>query len=151
MIARALTIGGSDPSGGGGLESAMVATGFAYDAGVRERQAQVVARLAGRVRDIRRMGAAALDLAWVACGRVDGFWECRLQPWDVAAGSLVVRRAGGRVSDFTGNEPGVDAMEVRLPTRMAMNTMPIIPSATKIPTHKSMVERSIPKLPRRET
>ena len=62
-------------------------------------------------RDVRRIGAAALDLAWVACGRVDGFWEWRLKPWDVAAGNLLVRCAGGRVSDFTGRDPGVDAAQ----------------------------------------
>ncbi len=53
----------------------MVATGLAYDAGVRERQAQVLARLAGRVRDIRRLGSAALDLAWTAAGRYDAYFE----------------------------------------------------------------------------
>jgi len=53
-------------------------------------------------RDVRRVGAAALDLAWVACGRIDGFWEWNLHAWDIAAGALIVRRAGGRTSDFTG-------------------------------------------------
>ena len=48
------------------------------------------------------MGAASLDLAWTACGRFDGFWEMRLHPWDIAAGILLVREAGGKVSDFAG-------------------------------------------------
>jgi len=53
---------------------------------------------------LRRMGAAALDLAYTACGRFDGFWEMRLHPWDIAAGSLLVTEAGGCVTDFTGND-----------------------------------------------
>lgn len=76
------------------LERAMVATGFGYDASVRERQAAVVARVLPSVRDIRRVGAAALDLAWCACGRFDAYYERGVQPWDVAAGSLIASRAG---------------------------------------------------------
>jgi myo-inositol-1(or 4)-monophosphatase len=62
-------------------------------------------------RDVRRVGAAALDLAWVACGRMDAFWEWHLKPWDIAAGTLLVRCAGGRVTDFSGRDPGVDATQ----------------------------------------
>jgi myo-inositol-1(or 4)-monophosphatase len=76
------------------LEKAMVATGFGYDARVRERQAAVVARVLPRVRDIRRGGAAALDLAWCACGRYDAYYERGIQHWDVAAGALIAERAG---------------------------------------------------------
>lgn len=76
------------------LGRAMVATGFGYDAAVRARQAMVVAQLLPRVRDIRRVGAAALDLAWCACGRFDAYYERGVQPWDVAAGSLIAARAG---------------------------------------------------------
>jgi len=54
--------------------------------------------------DVRRSGSAALDLAWTAAGRVDGFWEFKLSPWDVAAGWLLVTEAGGRVSDFSGTQ-----------------------------------------------
>jgi myo-inositol-1(or 4)-monophosphatase len=57
---------------------------------------------------VRRPGAAALDLAWVACGRYDGFWEIGLAPWDMAAGALLVREAGGLVGDFEGNEGFLD-------------------------------------------
>lgn len=92
----AATLNG-DPIQGSGrpdLARAMVATGFGYDAGVRERQAAVVARVLPRVRDIRRVGAAALDLAWCACGRFDAYYERGVQPWDVAAGSLIASRAG---------------------------------------------------------
>lgn len=76
------------------LSHALVATGFGYDARVRERQAAVVSRLLPRVRDIRRVGAAALDLAWAACGRFDAYYERGVQPWDVAAGKLIAARAG---------------------------------------------------------
>lgn len=76
------------------LARAMVATGFGYDAAVRERQAAVVSRVLPRARDIRRVGAAALDLAWCACGRFDAYYERGVQPWDVAAGSLIALRAG---------------------------------------------------------
>lgn len=94
------------------LGSSLLATGFPYD---RREHAEFYlsfwrAFMVG-ARDVRRIGAAALDLAWVACGRVDGFWEWRLKPWDVAAGNLLVRCAGGRVSDFRGDAAGVDAAQ----------------------------------------
>ena len=57
-----------------------------------------------KVEDIRRYGAACLDLAWVAAGRMDGYFEIGLKPWDVAAGALLVREAGGVVMDFEGND-----------------------------------------------
>jgi myo-inositol-1(or 4)-monophosphatase len=82
------------------LELAMVATGFAYDPEVRRRQAEVVGRLLPRVRDIRRVGAAALDLAWCACGRFDAFYERGLKPWDVAAGALIASRCGLEVREL---------------------------------------------------
>lgn len=85
------------------LINALVATGFPYD--IEHTLPKVMNQL-GRVlpavRDIRRAGAAALDLAYVACGRLDGFYEINLQPWDTAAGWLLVTEAGGRLSDFTG-------------------------------------------------
>jgi myo-inositol-1(or 4)-monophosphatase len=76
------------------LATALVATGFAYDAEVRLRQAAVLARVLPRVGDIRRAGAAALDLAWSACGRFDAFYERGIKPWDWAAGGLIATRAG---------------------------------------------------------
>src|SRR5947207_9783282 len=76
------------------LSTAMVATGFAYDAEVRARQAAVLTRVLPRVRDIRRVGAAALDLAWCACGRFDAYYERGVHSWDVAAGALIASRAG---------------------------------------------------------
>jgi myo-inositol-1(or 4)-monophosphatase len=82
------------------LASAMVATGLAYDAGVREAQAQVLARLAPRVRDIRRFGSAALDLAWTAAGRFDAYYERSVKQWDIAAGALVCERAGLEIHEL---------------------------------------------------
>ncbi|MGI8428489.1 MAG: inositol monophosphatase family protein [Solirubrobacteraceae bacterium] len=76
------------------LSKAMVATGFSYDAGARARQAAVLARVLPQVRDIRRFGAAALDLAWCACGRYDAYYERGLRRWDLAAGALIATRAG---------------------------------------------------------
>ncbi len=76
------------------LSLAMVATGFGYDSAMRARQAVVVSRVLPRARDIRRVGAAALDLAWCACGRYDAYYERGLHPWDLAAGSLIAERMG---------------------------------------------------------
>lgn len=94
---------GSEPLRGSGrreLASAMVSTGFAYDAAVRGAQAAVVARLLPRVRDIRRFGSAALDLCWTAAGRYDAYYERGLNRWDLAAGGLVCRRAGLRLREL---------------------------------------------------
>jgi myo-inositol-1(or 4)-monophosphatase len=82
------------------LNTSLVGTGFGYVARQRARQAEVAARLIPQVRDIRRGGSAALDLAWVAAGRLDGFYEHGLNPWDRAAGELLVREAGGTVADL---------------------------------------------------
>ncbi len=79
------------------LSQALVATGFSYAAAMRERQGASVATVLGRVRDIRRAGAAALDLCHVAAVRVDAFWELDLSPWDYAAGSVIAREAGADV------------------------------------------------------
>ena len=90
------TLGGTpvEATGRAELATAMVATGFSYDAAVRAEQADVVQRLLPRVRDVRRLGSAALDLAWTACGRFDAYYERALQPWDRAAGALLCERAG---------------------------------------------------------
>jgi myo-inositol-1(or 4)-monophosphatase len=97
-------IAGSDRSD---LATAMVATGFAYDSAVRARQAEVVSRVLPRVRDIRRFGSAALDLAWAACGRWDAYYERGPHAWDVAAGALIAVRAGLEVRDLpaAGDDP----------------------------------------------
>ncbi|HEX3517493.1 MAG TPA: inositol monophosphatase family protein [Solirubrobacteraceae bacterium] len=92
-------------SGGGGvsLSQAMVATGLAYDAEVRGAQAEVLARVIPRVRDIRRFGSAALDLAWTAAGRYDAYFERSVKQWDIAAGALVCERAGLQVLELAPN------------------------------------------------
>jgi myo-inositol-1(or 4)-monophosphatase len=82
------------------LATAMVATGLAYDARVRAAQAQVLARLIPRVRDIRRFGSAALDLAWTAAGRYDAYFERTVKPWDIAAGTLICECAGLQVLEL---------------------------------------------------
>lgn len=76
------------------LATALIATGFGYTAERRRLQAAVAARVLPEVRDLRRAGAAALDLAWCAAGRLDGYWERGVQPWDIAAGELICREAG---------------------------------------------------------
>jgi myo-inositol-1(or 4)-monophosphatase len=87
------------------LDLALVGTGFAYDAARRRRQAAVLVPVLPAVRDIRRAGAAAIDLCWVACGRLDGYYERGLQPWDLAAGALVATEAGARTGDLAGGPP----------------------------------------------
>jgi myo-inositol-1(or 4)-monophosphatase len=91
------------PSAREELCTALVATGFGYDAAVRAAQAEVVAAVLPRVRDIRRMGSAALDLAWTAAGRYDAFYERGVQVWDTAAGTLLCRRAGLDVRPLPAN------------------------------------------------
>ena len=89
------------------LNGAMLATGFPPRE--RERapaQLECVRELLRSIEDIRRTGSAALDLAYVACGRSDGYFETGVKPWDIAAGVLLVREAGGRVSDFKGAATG---------------------------------------------
>lgn len=87
------------------LSTALVATGFGYEAERRVRQAEALSRVIGQVRDIRRLGAASADLCYVACGRVDAYFEVGLGPWDMAAGELVAREAGAITSDFRGGPP----------------------------------------------
>ena len=96
--------GASGRCEGADLATAMVATGLAYDAEVRAAQAKVLARLAPRVRDIRRFGSAALDLTWTAAGRYDAYFERTVKQWDIAAGALVCERAGLRVIELPVHE-----------------------------------------------
>jgi myo-inositol-1(or 4)-monophosphatase len=86
------------------LAEALLATGFSYDARVRAAQARVLARVAGRVRDVRRFGSAALDLVWTAAGRYDGYFERTVKQWDIAAGALVCERAGLAVLELPVHE-----------------------------------------------
>ena len=91
------------------LARSLIATGFGYDPARRAAQARVVEHVLPRVRDIRRAGAAAVDMAWVAAGRLDGYWERGLKPWDWAAGRLLVTEAGGAVVELPGEPVGLVA------------------------------------------
>ena len=90
------------------LADALIATGVPYKGhGHLDRFQKLLGAVAPEVAGIRRFGSAALDLAWVAAGRFDAFWEEDLQFWDIAAGLILVREAGGFVTDFRGAEPGL--------------------------------------------
>jgi len=86
------------------LGYSLLATGFPYD--IRQTGDNIAhfGNFVVRAQAIRRCGSAALDLCYVACGRFDGFWEMKLNPWDVCAGALIVKEAGGRATDFSGQE-----------------------------------------------
>jgi myo-inositol-1(or 4)-monophosphatase len=91
------------------LARALVGTGFGYDSDQRRRQAQALVRILPDVRDIRRVGSAALDLCWVASGRLDAFFEEGLNPWDHAAGAIIAREAGAIVG---GSDGGPESSEL---------------------------------------
>jgi myo-inositol-1(or 4)-monophosphatase len=97
------------------LASALIGTGFSYSARRRGLQAAVLPRLLPLVRDIRRYGVAALDLCWVACGRLDGYFEAGGQPWDVAAGLLIAAEAGAAVSGLDGGPVAPESVMVAAP------------------------------------
>ena len=108
------------------LGRSLVATGFPYDVRVNpDNNAIHFNSFLTRAQAIRRCGSAALDLCYVACGRFDGFWELRLHPWDMAAGGLIVREAGGRLSDFSGRE-----LNIYRPEALATNGL----------IHESMIQ-----------
>jgi myo-inositol-1(or 4)-monophosphatase len=87
------------------LGAALVGTGFGYEAEIRRAQAEIVARVLPQVRDIRRAGSAALDLAWTAAGRLDAFYEFGVKPWDIAAGTLLCSGAGLEVRELQARAP----------------------------------------------
>ncbi|MBK8628892.1 MAG: inositol monophosphatase [Sphingomonadales bacterium] len=94
------------------LDDALIATGIPFMGhGNFAQWNRIFGAVAPEVAGIRRFGAASLDLAWVAAGRYDGYWEADLQPWDVAAGMLLVREAGGFVTDFRGGDKCIDRNE----------------------------------------
>lgn len=115
------------------LDTGLFATGFAYDYRVSKRHNfDAFAAMTRASQGVRRLGAAALDLAYVAAGRFDGFWEMGLKPWDTAAGMLMVREAGGRLTDLSG-----DPYQCRTPDVVASNGL----------LHEAMLEvlaRTIP-------
>jgi myo-inositol-1(or 4)-monophosphatase len=95
------------------LDGSLLTTGFPYNIReTRDTNLTEYAAFAVRCRGVRRLGSAVLDLAWVAAGRLDGFWELRLGPWDVAAASLFVEEAGGRITNLVGGPVEVDAPAV---------------------------------------
>lgn len=94
------------------LPDALIATGIPFlGHGDFAQWSRIFGAVAPEVAGIRRFGSAALDLAWVAAGRFDGFWESALQPWDVAAGMLLVKEAGGFVTDFRGGDRAMERSE----------------------------------------
>ncbi len=120
------------------LDKALLATGFPYD---RRDHADFYLRyfkaFMTRCQGIRRGGSAALDLCYVACGRLDGFWELKLRPWDIAAGMLIVAEAGGRASDFSGNTFSIGGNETLASNRLIHQEMTRIASAV---THGTDVD-----------
>lgn len=95
------------------LQESLLVTGFPYN--LKEILPSLMDRFArclSRCQGVRRLGSAAIDLCWVACGRFDGFWEQNLHPWDTAAGLMIVKEAGGMVTDFTDVPFHVDMKEI---------------------------------------
>jgi myo-inositol-1(or 4)-monophosphatase len=129
------------------LDMALMATGFPYDR--RERRRFYLAFWEAfmlRTHGVRRTGSAALDLAWVACGRVDGFWEFGLKPWDVAAGSLMVEEAGGHVSNMDGSTLNIGAAQIiasngRLHQQMVETIAAVRPQAERRHTEMQREEQ----------
>jgi len=113
------------------LNDALLVTGFAYD--IRESAENNLnhfAHFSLRAQGVRRMGAAALDLCYVACGRFDGFWELKLHPWDMAAGTLIVREAGGRVTDFKGGAFSIYGQQIVASNGLIHDEMVAVLAAT---------------------
>ena len=102
-------------SGATDLSQALVATGFGYDARRRTAQALVLQQVLPRVRDLRRLGAGALDLCGVAAGRVDAYYEQGLEPWDMSAGLLIATEAGALVGGLSGRPPSHDLVIAAAP------------------------------------
>jgi myo-inositol-1(or 4)-monophosphatase len=106
------------------LSDALVCTGFSYHVDQREAHAQRVATMVGQIRDIRRFGAAAIDLCFVACGRLDAYFEEHLNSWDLVAGQVIATEAGAVVTNFSGDtvtpqevlatQPGVQKALIQL-------------------------------------
>jgi myo-inositol-1(or 4)-monophosphatase len=86
------------------LIQSLLTSGFPYDVQETGRNVDTYLAVMNLTQAVRISGAAAIDMAWVACGRIDGYWEPEIKPWDVAAGALIVRQAGGRVSDYTNED-----------------------------------------------
>lgn len=95
------------------IDKSLLVTGFPYNTGNNpNKPVEVFAAFVNKDIPIRRLGSAALDICWTACGRFDGFWEYNLNPWDVAAGCLILNEAGGKVTDFDGKEYSIYGKEI---------------------------------------
>lgn len=92
------------------LASALVATGFGYDAAHRATQGRILTSVLGEIRDVRRFGSAALDLSWLAAGRWDAYFEAVDKPWDWMAGAMIVRESGGRVTELKPADPAFPSL-----------------------------------------
>lgn len=99
-------------SGTDELIRALIVTGFPYDRDEIPAAVDVFGRFATLTRSIRRLGSAALDLCYVAAGRLDGYYECGVWAWDIAAGSLILEEAGGRITDYRGERPALESREI---------------------------------------
>ena len=136
------------------LNTSLLATGFPYDRVARRRfYLTFWEALMTQVHGVRRTGSAALDLAWVACGRMDGFWEFGLKPWDVAAGALLVREAGGRVTNMDGTALSLSAGQIvatngRLHRQLLAVIAANFAEAQRREAETRVVAPEIPELPR---
>jgi myo-inositol-1(or 4)-monophosphatase len=116
------------------LDAALVATGFSYAPDRRRWQAAVLAQFLAHVRDVRRTGAASLDLCWLAAGRVDVFYERGLAPWDYAAGSVIASEAGVEVTDLDGGPPSTDIVVAARPPLAAEFCRRLVAAETAVGT-----------------
>ncbi|MCS7197689.1 MAG: inositol monophosphatase [Candidatus Bipolaricaulota bacterium] len=105
------------------LHESLVMTGFPYDERLVPKHLTWWERFARKTQSLRRLGSSALALAYVAAGRADGYWELDLKPWDMAAGVLLVREAGGRVTDLEGNKLDLNRGEVLASNGKVHNAM----------------------------
>jgi myo-inositol-1(or 4)-monophosphatase len=112
------------PTSTSDLDHALLVTGFAYDIRTNpENNLDHYAHFALHSQGVRRLGSAALDLCYVACGRFDGFWELRLKSWDVAAGALIAREAGAVVTNMSGDPDFMSAPQSVLTANPALHTL----------------------------
>lgn len=127
------------------LADAFLATGFPYDRRTAtDNNVERLDHFLRRSQGVRRAGAAVLDLSYVACGRFDGFWEIRLHPWDVAAGILIVREAGGRATDFEGGPDCVSGRRIVASNRLIHEQMlQVIEEGAAAPLPSSVEEQGL--------
>ncbi len=114
------------------LSHALLSTGFSYSSALRTVQAHRIAQLIHLVRDIRRLGAASIDLCYVACGRLDAYFEENLAPWDFVAGELIAREAGCRTGNFAGQPVTPSQLLVAVPDIFGELAKLIVDSSTHV-------------------